>query len=640
MSDLDDLLEQNRALKEHVTALERVVLSRTDPLQRALFEHASGLVMIVSPEGRLLHFRDGSSAFGDVVGRSLFEFVEPRSQEIIRQALEQVRATRAMTKYEVVGRGQDGSYGRSYLTHAVPVLDGGELSSILLVSVDITERVQLERSLEESRRTLQLALDATKMGLWKWDLVTDMLEWDARALELYGVTESPMTAAACVSRIHPDDRDRVEEALGRAVAKGVFTPMEYRIASPPGEPERWILAMGTVLKDDRGTPTGMVGGAIDVTEQRNVATRLQRAERVEALGQLTAGIAHNFNNLLAAILPNIELAKRAPPERAQAALSVALEAALQARDLVKSLFALTTRRSVSLEQRCDPRDVLARLHSLCRLTFPREIELAVQIDPGASAVAMSASDLEQVLLNILFNARDALTHVTGRPRRIAATVEPVLSSGGTAFVRISVSDTGTGMPEPVRLRIFEPFFTTKPAQRGSGLGLSSAFTRIREAGGTIDCTSAVGVGTTFSIMIPAALPALRLADAATDHDSASVAHETILVVDDEPLVRDIVAELLRIEGYAVLEAPSAGDARELLREHGSSIGLVLLDQSMPVESGLEALPSLRALSPAPVVLFTGISIPPPPHVAAVLAKPARSEELYRVVREVLDRAAE
>jgi CheY-like chemotaxis protein len=373
-----------------------------------------------------------------------------------------------------------------------------------------------------------------------------------------------------------------------------------------------------------------MGGALDITEQKSAAAQLQRAQRVEALGQLTAGLAHNFNNLLGAIIPNLELALEQTSTDQSEPLIAAMDASLQARDLIKRLMSITRLRVAGAAQVSDPREAVERAVAICRATFPRELQVTTSVNPEVGYVPMDASDLDQVLLNLLFNARDALERTTGRVRLIDVSLDRV---DATKSVRLRVRDNGEGMSPAVRARVFEPFFTTKPANRGGGLGLADALIRVRAVDGQLECESTEGEGTTFVLLLPEATPPVREPAAAAAPAGSS--GETILIVDDEPDVRTAVARLLKRQGYRVLEANSADEARASLAAEDATIKLVLLDHSMPYESGPEAIPSLKLLSDAPIVLFTGGASELPPGAAALLEKPALAAELLKTVHDLI-----
>ncbi len=497
----DELAEQNRVLRERVAQLEKALTTGADPILRALGEHAPAFLNVVTPDGRSLATGRTSEGFGSVVGRSVFEFTDPGHHEAQRAALARVCATGAPVVYEVVGYGENGEPGHSYIVRAIPLLEAGKVGAIVLVPADITERVRLERSLAESEQALRLAVGAAKIGFWRWDMRADTIEWDRRVCEIWGVAETPASVDRYMALVHPDDRALIEGVVREVRETGVYPTLEHRLAATAGGGERWVLAAGSVLRDAKGKPSVLMGGVLDITEQKRMATQMERAERVESIGQLTAGLAHNFNNLLAVVVPNLELAlaKAAEPQRSN--LSVALDASLQARDLIKSLLELGRKRPALAREPADPRVVVGRVETICRMTFPRDITITHTIDPTVGHVSMPPTDLEQVLLNLLLNARDAVEKVEGPGRRIDLRLERLAGGAGAPSVRLQVADSGVGMTEDVRRRIFEPFFTTKPPYQGSGLGLANAAARVREAGGLLECESTPGVGTTLTLVL-------------------------------------------------------------------------------------------------------------------------------------------
>jgi PAS domain S-box-containing protein len=635
---LAELKEQNRVLRERVEQLERVAAGSLDPLTRSLVEQAHAFLNVITPDGRFLATGRVSSGFGSVIGRSVFEFSDHRHHDAMRQAFAEASATRHAVVYEGMGAGENGEPDHTYVVRVVPVMDGDDVQALVLVPVDITERVRLERSLVESEHAMRLAVDAVRMGMWRWEIQRNEVTWDARLCEIYGVPSAPQNYEAYMGLIHPDDRVMVQQVVANAAEAGVYPTFEHRLLSLPDGTERWILAAGRVIAGPDGRAALLIGGALDISEQKRLALQVQRAERVESLGQLTAGIAHNFNNLLAVVLPTLEAALLEAPSSLRQPLASALDASVQARDLLKSLITLTGQRppqGADAASACDPAEVVSRLETICRLTFPREIEIATQLAP-VGGVAMNLRELEQVLLNLLFNARDAVMERAGGPRRIGVSVDRFTPPEGPAVIRIRVSDTGTGMSDDVRQKVFVPFFTTKPPHRGSGLGLANALSRVREAKGRIECESELGKGTTFTLLLQAAAALVPSPSPSETSVRKARDGETILLVDDEPLVRKVIARILTSQNYGVLEASSAQSAREVLEQHGDRVNLVFLDQSMPGESGTAALPSLRRLCAAPVVLFTGLVTGPAPGVAYILEKPARPDEVLRVVRTLLD----
>jgi PAS domain S-box-containing protein len=637
VDDLADLREQNKILRDRIQQLERATAGQIDPVLEALIQHAPAFLNVITPEGRFLATARPSAGFGSVIGRSVFDFVEPDQHAVMRDAYARACTTRQPVTYETVGYSEDGEPGHTYLVRVVPLIENDAVGAIALIPTDITQRVKLERSLAQSEEKLRLAVGATRMGLWSWDIERNLVLWDDRCLEIFGVREPPGDYELYLALIHPDDRKLVRDTIRSAIETSVYQPFEHRLVPRGDGLERWVLGTGTVLKNGAGK-TLLMGGCLDITEQKSVAAQLQRAQRVETLGQLTAGLAHNFNNLLGAIIPNLELALEQASSEQTEPLAAAIAASLQARDLIKRLMALTVRRGNGSPNSCDPRDVVERTVAICQATFPREIQLTFTVEPGVGPVAMETSDLDQVVLNLLFNARDALEHTRGHDRLIEVKLDRVSGPGGARQVRLRVRDTGAGMSAAVQARMFEPFFSTKSAHRGSGLGLADALSRVRAAGGKLECLSAEGAGTTFTLLLPEGRHVTSTSPPAGQPRAGSPS-ETILIVDDEPAVRGAVARQLVLNGYRVLEAAGADEARVVLSANRQAVRLVLLDQSMPQESGLEALPSLRRLSDAPVVMFTGGAGELPPGAAALLEKPATASELLRTIRFLLEPAS-
>jgi PAS domain S-box-containing protein len=603
-------------------------------LLRAFLEHTSSFLAIVTPEGRILATGRLSSAFGSVIGRSVMEFTAPDQRAIVLEAFRRVRETKQIVNYETVAFGENGEPDHTYLVRAAPLLEAGEVTAIVLAPTDITERVRLAQSLMKSEEQLRMAVAATHMALWSWDVARDKVSWDARLLELFGATSEPADYETYLELVHPEDRAAVKSAVETAFATGVFPTFEHRVAPRADGIERWVLSTGSVLRDANGQTIMVTGGALDITQQKRADAQLERAQRVEALGQLTAGLAHNFNNLLAAVVPNLELALQGASSEQRSALDAAMVASLQARDLIKRLMSITGRRTPGASHSSNPREVLERAITISRATFPREIELETSFAPGVPDAAIDAADLEQVVLNLLVNARDALEAVTSRRRRVQVLLDIVQEGAVGTPVRVRVRDNGPGMTAALRARIFEPFFTTKPAQRGSGLGLADALVRVRAAGGALECHSVEGEGATFELLLPAAASRARSVPPPAPAARAPRG-QTLLVVDDEAAVRNVITRMLTQYGYRVLVAENASEARSVLAAHAAEVQLVLLDQSMPHESGPEALPSLQRLSRAPIVLFTGGATELPPGAAALLEKPASAADLLRTISALL-----
>jgi PAS domain S-box-containing protein len=510
---------------------------------------------------------------------------------------------------------------------------------IAMLEEELREARRFEARLQHTDEKLSLALEASGVGLWTWDRVADRVHWDPRTCAIFRIdaARAPTDYAAWAARMHPDDLPRLEEHFARAVASGVYGEIEHRILRGDGT-TGWILARGSLRLDEGGALLRMMGGVIDITERKRVEEHLCQVHKMEAVGQLASGIAHNFNNVLAIVLSNVELAAREAPAVATP-LAHAREAALQAVSIVRELMLLSRAPPRVDRKRLDPRQVVRRAVAFCRTTFDRAITVNEEIPEAALAIEGHESQIEQCLLNVLINARDA---VSG-PRDREARIDVRLSTHADAhdgIVRVEVSDTGDGMDEAVRARIFEPFFTTKAPGQSTGLGLSTTYAILREHGATIRCDSTPHRGTTFTIDFPARGPLVDGSTPAPRLAARQGRGERVLLVDDERLLRRVLRTLLEHEGYAVCEASDGLEALEVLTAPGATVDLVLLDHSMPHLSGAETLRRLRARgSCVKVIGYSGLDAPME-GADAMLLKPAMPEALLAAIRAALDAALE
>jgi PAS domain S-box-containing protein len=383
--------------------------------------------------------------------------------------------------------------------------------------------------------------------------------------------------------------------------------------------------------------------------ERAVETQRQQLQRLESLGQLAGGVAHDFNNLLGVILNYAEfVAQRvAHDATVQADVQEIRRAAERAAELTHQLLAFARREAVRPET-LDVNAVLADVERLLRRTLGEQYELVTDTATGLGAVEADRGQLEQVLLNLVVNARDAMTGggvlliETADVQVDAALAEQIGSLEPGPFVRVRVTDTGQGMDAETLRRAFEPFFTTKPTGRGTGLGLATVHGIVRQAGGDVHLYSEPGVGTTVSVYLPAARPEARV-DAPASGGPLWQGHERILLVEDEDAFREMARRILAESGYNVLVARNGSEAVMRFEQSPEAVDLVVSDVVMPGMSGLEVIERLRGRRPnLPVLLMSGYAEPAlalggrtAPGVP-VLDKPFTADELLRAVRLVLE----
>jgi PAS domain S-box-containing protein len=401
---------------------------------------------------------------------------------------------------------------------------------------------------------------------------------------------------------------------------------------------RWFSNSLVGVVED-GLLVRALGTQRDVTDRKDLEEDLRQAMKMEALGRLAAGLAHDFNNLLTAIIGHAEMADERLPEGSEVrhdvdSISVAAE---RAASLTRQLLAIA-RRQVVQPVALDLNEVIRRLESVLTRLLPRDVTLVTQLAPGLWPVLADRGQMEQVLLNLAVNARDAMP---GGGRLELETSNVELESG--EHVAVLVSDSGTGMDDEVRRHLFEPYFTTKEVGRGSGLGLATCHGIVAQTGGRIEVTTEPERGSTFRVSLPRAPVAAPAAPAPRDETELDAPRgtENVLVVEDEPAVRLLACRVLRALGYEVVEARNGDEALEVLQRRSSTIDLMLTDMVMPRMSGRELAERARRVDPGLRILFMsgypGSSVlDGDAAVRHFLPKPFTRAVLASAVRQALD----
>jgi PAS domain S-box-containing protein len=487
----------------------------------------------------------------------------------------------------------------------------------LVVAYDVTRQHEALDAMRASEERFRIVARATTDAIWDWDLDTDAIWWNDGLRDLFGdVPEGgPPTGTSWLSRIHPDDRARVHESI-RAVIRGSGDAWndEYRFGRADGS-YAVVSDRGFVIRRGDGTPTRMVGGMTDITDRRSLEQQVLRAQRLESIGTLAGGIAHDLNNMLAPILMSIELLRgHVAPGEGREILSTIEASAQRGADLVRQV--LTFARGVDGQRA--PIAVRELTRDIVRIlvdTFPKNIQLRTEVPDGTWAVIGDRTQMHQVLLNLSVNARDAMPHggtllIRAENLRLdpaAAGAIPDAHAG--TFVRLAVTDVGQGIAPRVLERIFEPFFTTKDVGKGTGLGLPTVQAIVRSHGGFVTVRSVPGSGTTFDVHLPAD-PEVTVHDGPRERRSpARGLGELILVVDDEPSIRAFTALLLERSGYRVLAAGSGDEAIATFGARARDFALVVTDLRMPGADGRAVVRAVRRLAPTvPLIAMSGLDV--------------------------------
>ena len=547
---------------------------------------------------------------------------------------------------ELMNRRKDGTDFPVELWTSAVRDDAGAQVALVGVARDITDRTIVEGHLRESEEQFRLIAENVADMIAVLDLDGKRIYSSPSYRSILGDPES-LKGTDSYREIHPDDREKVKRVFQETVRTGVGQRIEYRMVSKDGS-LRTIESKGSVIKVGDGETSRVVVVSRDVTEEKLLAAQFLRAQRMESIGTLAGGIAHDLNNVLAPIMMAIEILRdKIPSPGGQKILTTIETSAKRGSDIVKQVLAFG--RGVTGDRiLVQLKHVVNEVAKIAHETFPKLIEIKTDIPRDLWTVSADPTQMHQVLLNMLVNARDAMPH--GGTLSISAEnvnldaghshTQPGATPG--PYVSIVISDTGTGIPADIQGKIFEPFFTTKEIGMGTGLGLSTTLAIVKSHGGFINLTSEVGKGTTFCIHIPATGTASGEALASVKADLPMGHGELILIIDDEAAVREITKETLEVYGYKAITANDGAEGVALFAENAKDIRVVITDMMMPVMGGEAVIVALHKRDPGVKIIATSgltdkrkIVTPPDARVRVFLTKPYTAEKLLTTLKAVL-----
>jgi PAS domain S-box-containing protein len=646
-------ITDRKAAEETVTRSERRL--------QTIIDAEPACVQLVAPDGLLLDMnRSGLEMLAvenlaQVVGRPVVDWVHPDDRnkylEMHRAA---VRGSPGRLEFRTIGPTGQERWVDSYAVAFETSNDRGEVqAAVLSVMSDISERVRAQHALHDAEERMRFALEASRLGVWETNLKTGVSYWSETCALLHGLDRgtSSKSIPPFVDCVHPEDRQAVLQALDEAFDDHRNIELEYRTVWPDGTEHR-ISSTAHFFYDDEGLPVRGAGVSIDVTEKRSLEAQLRQSHKMEAIGLLAGGIAHDFNNVLTAIGGFTELVHRTfePNDPRRRDLQEVAKATTRAEALTRHLLAVS-RRQILEPTVLDLNEMVADIQQLLRRTVRESIDLRLELSPDLDRVRADRSQIEQVLLNLVINAGDAMQ--AGGLLRIATAAVDVDDSWAHRhqpmpagrYVRLTVTDTGTGMTQETQRRMFEPFFTTKERGKGTGLGLATVYGIVKQSEGFIWVQSEVGRGTTFEIYLPVVFDVVETrVQLALEADTCG-GSQTILLAEDDGAVRRLARNVLSDQGYMVLDARDGDEALAVARRYPRAIHLLVTDVVMPGLSGRDLAERLAGERPGVRVLYTsgytenvmvrsGFE-----DDLMLLAKPFLPSDLLRKVREALEPAA-
>ena len=665
--DADRLDDWSRVVVSFVDVTDRLRAEQELRAQHLRYEtmmaNTGDVVVVIDGEGMIAYKSPNIERhFGwrpdELVGQPALGLVHPLDQPAAGEFIAALMARPgASGTHECRYRCRDGGYRWIAFT-ATNLLHDPAIGGLLGNYSDATERRTATQALRDSEAFLRETQEVSHVGSYKFDIPADHWTSSDELDRIFGIgADHPRDAAAWLTLVHPDDRDEMARHLTEEVigARGTFDH-RYRIHRANDGAERWLWGRGELTFDAQGDPQFMVGTIQDITEVQEaeqarllLSEQLARAQKLESIGRLAGGVAHDFNNMLAVIMGHLELAldQVASGSPLRDDLLTIQEAARRSADLTRQLLAFARQQTVTPKVLDLNQTVEGMMRMLERL-IGEDIELVWRPGSALWPVCIDPSQVDQLLANLCVNARDAIdsggriTIETANRTLDSAYLDahPEVPPGD--YVCLTVQDTGRGMDEATLERLFEPFFTTKGLGQGTGLGLATVYGIVQQNNGAIDVTSRPGQGARLSVCLPRAAAApVCAADEARDAAEPS-GGATILLVEDEAGVLRLATRLLTSQGHTVLAAHGAEEALRLSADHAGRIDLLITDIIMPTMNGAELAaavaaerPELRCLYisgyPADVIAERGLLA----DETQFLAKPFTKAALARKVAEVL-----
>jgi two-component system cell cycle sensor histidine kinase/response regulator CckA len=552
----------------------------------------------------------GAASAEQLIGKRVLDIIHPSYHEVVKSRMAAARENGQSVPFleekyvRLDGKTVDVEVAASSFSV------GGGIGAQVIIH-DLTERKRAEMNLLQAETKFRLLVEQlpaiTYMADFgqdgRWHYVSPQIE------AILGFTKAEWMAdpGFWFSRLHPEDAAKAIEQEESCRMTGEPLAAEYRLKARDGT-YRWFSDLGRVVVDATTGARSIQGVMLDITDKRQLEAQLRQSQKMEAIGQLAGGIAHDFNNILMVVRGHTDLLLNNATEKPLENVAQIQKAADRAAALTKQLLAFS-RMQILQPEVLDLNAVVTDMSTMLPRLISSNIHLKVELEPALARVRADAVQIEQVLLNLAVNARDAMpkggtltvrtqntTLEPGNPQRL-----PVTAPG--KYVALIVIDSGGGMDAETQARIFEPFFTTKAKGRGTGLGLATVYGIVKQSEGFIAVESTLGKGTTFTVYLPPVDAPARIQAAPEKAAKPQHGAETILVVDDEMGIRELATEYLQRCGYTVLAAGDGEEAKDIAQHHVGPIHLLLTDTMMPKMGGHELVRAMTALRPEVKVIY-------------------------------------
>ena len=528
-----------------------------------------------------------------------------------------------------------------------PIIINGVITGAVRGFQDITEQLEAEATIREREQLYHTTFDNAPVGIAHVDLNGRWKHVNQQLCDILGYSREELLNYTFQSITHADDVEADDRAFRQHLAGEIQRyACEKRYIRKDGSTV-WVNLIVTLLRDTEGKPKYFIDVVQDITDRKKLEQNFLQAQKMEALGQLAGGIAHDFNNLLTAIIGYTEMLLERADESMGRGLREIKKAGDRAAALTRHLLAFS-RKQVLQPKVLNINTLIADLSKMLRRLIGEDIEFVLSLGPDISRISADPGQIEQVLMNLVVNARDAMPRggkliIETRNVELYETFAREHSGARPGpHVQVAVSDTGMGIDAETQARIFEPFFTTKGVGKGTGLGLSTVYGIVSQSGGSLSVYSEVGSGSTFSVYLPS-VNEKESPIPVTTQKPVSHGSETVLLVEDEAIVRTLTKQILEMNGYRVIDAANGEEALRLFRQYDGDIDLMITDIVMPLMSGRELADSVAQLCPEMQILFIsgytdeavlrhGVLSADVPF----LEKPFTPDILARKVREVLD----